>query len=155
MTVEIWFYHLTVQPLERTLPKLLERSIERGWKAVVQASTDERVNALDEFLWTYADESFLAHGTARDGDAELQHVYLTTGPENPNEANVRFFIEGARISPVLAAGGTPYDRMILMFDGNDPEDLAAARLQWKELKAAGHDLSYWQQNDGGGWEKKA
>ena len=153
--MEIWFYHLTRQPLERTLPVLLERCLERSWKAVVQAQTEERVTALDEVLWTFSEESFLAHGTARDGDAELQHVYLTTGPENPNGANVRFFIEGARIAPALATPTGAYERMILMFDGNDPDDLAAARVQWKELKAQGCALSYWQQTEAGGWEKKA
>jgi DNA polymerase-3 subunit chi len=152
--MDIWFYHLTQQPLERTLPILLERSIDRGWKAVVQLRSEERLNALDEVLWTYSEESFLGHGTAKDGDAELQHVFLTTGGENPNAANVRFFVEGAQIAPVLAAGGT-YERIILMFDGNDPEDLDAARAQWKVLKAQGHTLSYWQQTESGGWEKKA
>ena len=153
--MEIWFYHLTSQPLDRTLPVLLERSLERGWKAVVQAQTDERIAALDEVLWTYSEESFLAHGTARDGDSELQHVYLTTGPENPNGSNVRFFIEGARIAPALASAAGAYERMILMFDGNDPDDLATARIQWKELKALGCELSYWQQGESGRWEKKA
>jgi len=153
--MEVWFYHLTAQPLEKALPILLERSIERGWTAVVQMATQERVTALDEFLWTYAEESFLAHGTAADGDAELQHVYLTTGPENPNGAEVRFFVEGAQIAPVLAAGGDPYERVILMFDGNNDAELQAARLQWKELKAQGLELSYWQQGENGGWQKKA
>jgi DNA polymerase-3 subunit chi len=152
--MEVWFYHLTAQPLEKALPILLERSIERGWTAVVQMATQERVTALDEFLWTYAEESFLAHGTAADGDAELQHVYLTTGPENPNGAEVRFFVEGAQIAPVLAAGGDPYERVILMFDGNNDAELQAARLQWKELKAQGLELSYWQQGENGGWQKK-
>jgi DNA polymerase-3 subunit chi len=153
--MDIWFYHLTRQPLERTLPVLLERCLERSWKAVVQAQTEERVTALDEVLWTYSEESFLAHGTARDGDGELQHVYLTTGQENPNGAQVRFFIEGARIAPALDAPAGTYERMILMFDGNDPDDLTAARAQWKELKAKDCTLSYWQQNEAGGWEKKA
>jgi DNA polymerase-3 subunit chi len=152
--MEIWFYHLTAQPLEKALPILLERSIERGWTAVVQLSTQERLSALDAFLWTYADETFLAHGTAADGDAELQHVYLTTGPENPNEAEIRFFIESARVAPVLDAGGA-YARIVVMFDGNDEAELQAARAQWKELKARGVDLSYWQQDDNGAWSKKA
>lgn len=152
--MEIWFYHLTAQPLKKALPILLERSIERGWTAVVQLSTPERLSALDAFLWTYADETFLAHGTAADGDAELQHVYLTTGPENPNEAEIRFFIESARVAPVLDAGGA-YARIVVMFDGNDEAELQAARAQWKELKARGLDLSYWQQDDNGGWSKKA
>jgi len=151
--MEIWFYHLTRQPLERTLPVLLEKSIERGWTAVVQATTDERITALDEVLWTYSEESFLGHGTANDGDPEFQHVYLTTGTENPNGAEVRFFIEGAQILPAIEAGAA-YERIILMFDGNREEELVSARLQWKALKERSLSLSYWQQNENGGWDKK-
>ena len=152
--MEIWFYHLTRQPLERALPLLLERSLARGWKAVVQAQTQERIQTLDEFLWTYSEESFLGHGTAADGDGELQHVYLTTGSENPNGSQVRFFIEGAQIAPVLDQGDK-YDRVILMFDGNNEQELFAARAQWKVLKEKSLELSYWQQTEAGSWEKKA
>ncbi len=152
---EIWFYHLTSQPLDRTLPILIERSLQRGWKAVVQATTDERLASLDALLWTYSEASFLAHGVARDGDGELQPVFLTTGDENPNGASIRFFIEAAEIAPVLDAQPDAYARIILMFDGNDDEQLANARAQWKTLKGQGRDLSYWQQDEDGRWTKKA
>ena len=134
---EIWFYHLTSQPLDRTLPILIERSLQRGWKAVVQATTDERLASLDALLWTYSAASFLAHGVARDDDGELQPVFLTTGDENPNGASIRFFIEAAEIAPVLDAQPDAYARIILMFDGNDDEQLANARAQWKTLKGQG------------------
>ena len=153
--MDVWFYHLTSQPLEKALPILLERSIDKGWNAVVQMTTQERVSALDDLLWNLGDESFVPHGTAAEEDAELQPVYLTTGPENPNESQVRFFVEGAQVAPVLAAGEAEYERMIVMFDGNNDEELQAARLQWKELKAKGLELSYWQQGENGGWQKKA
>jgi DNA polymerase-3 subunit chi len=152
--MEVWFYHLTHQPLERALPLLLERSAQRGWKAVVQATSDERVQALDDLLWTWSDESFLAHGTRRDDDADMQQVYLTTGAENPNGAVVRFFVESAAIAPALEENDQ-YERVILMFDGGDEEELAGARGQWRDLKAQGRALCYWQQNESGGWEKKA
>jgi DNA polymerase-3 subunit chi len=154
--VEIWFYHLTRNPLERTLPTLLERSLARGWKAVVQATSAERVTALDELLWTYSDAAFIAHGSARDGDESMQQVYLTTGTENPNAAAIRFFVERAQMAPMLETpGGDVYDRLILLFDGNDNDDLDSARAQWKELKQQGRDLAYWQQGENGGWERKA
>ncbi len=154
--MEIWFYHLQRHPLERVLPNLLEKSLERGWRAVVQATSDERLNTLDNLLWTYSDESFLAHGLARDGDAAMQPVYLTLGPENPNGARIRFLIENADVrAAVNAADAASYERAILMFDGNDPDQLGNARAQWKTLKDAGFAIAYWQQSDDGRWEKKA
>lgn len=146
---EIWFYHLTRHPLEKVLPSLLEKSLERGWRAVVQTSSDERLKALDDLLWTYKEESFLAHGSAHDGEPAMQPVWLTTGEENPNGAKIRFFVDGAKAAP------GDYERTILIFDGADEDELAAVRAQWKDLKAAGRPLAYWQQNDNGGWEKKA
>lgn len=152
---EIWFYHLQRQSLENVLPNLIEKSLEKGWRVVVQATSEERLDALDLWLWTYADASFLAHGRARDGDGELQPVYLSTGVENPNGAAVRFFVEGAMVARAVAEPGAAYVRAIAVFDGANEDELAGARAQWKELKAQGFALTYWQQSETGRWEKKA
>ena len=147
---EVFFYHLERAPLERVLPQLLEKTLERGWRAVVQASTSERLEALDTLLWTYRDESFLPHGTARDGDAAEQPVFLTTADDNPNDANIRFLVDGADAGDLEA-----YGRAIYLFDGRDEEAVQRARAQWAAAKDAGHDVTYWQQSESGAWEKKA
>lgn len=148
---EIWFYHLQSRPLEQVLPTLLERSLARGWKVVVQCSSRERLASLDDRLWTYADDSFLPHGAAGELDAAGNPIVLTTDSDNPNAAQVRFCVDGVRIPDALDA----YERVILMFDGDDPEALASAREDWKKLRARGLAATYWQQDDTGRWEKKA
>ena len=147
---EVLFYHLGRQPLDKVLPGLLEKTLERGWRAVVQAGNPERVDALDGLLWTYSDESFLPHGAARDGMAEQQPVFLTAKDDNPNAATVRFLVDGAEASDL-----TGYTRVVYIFDGRDDEAIAQARREWKRIKAAGHVATYWQQNEKGRWEKKA
>jgi DNA polymerase-3 subunit chi len=149
-STEIFFYHLERAPLERVLPELLEKSLERGWRAVVQAGSDERVEALDTALWTYREDSFLPHGTASLGHPERQPVYLTTGEGNPNEAAIRFLVDGAE--PGDLSG---YERAVYLFDGRDAEAVEHARAQWMAAKEAGHAVTYWQQNERGKWEKKA
>lgn len=148
---EVLFYHLQRQPLETALPALLEKSLERGWRAVVQAVSEERIAALDEHLWTYRDDSFLPHGTDKEAHAADQPVVLTTGDLNPNRASVRFLVEGAEIPSDAAA----YQRMVILFDGTDPHALALAREQWRAVKEAGHEATYWQQSENGRWERKA
>lgn len=150
---EVWFYHLETATLDQVLPVLLERSLARGWRAVVQAGSPERVQALDAHLWTHDDASFLPHGTTRDGEPETQPIYLTDGPENPNGAAIRLFTDGVAVAPVLAQDAT-YERAVLLFDGRDDEAVTAARQQWAELKRAGHAVSYWQQGEEGRWEKR-
>jgi DNA polymerase-3 subunit chi len=153
---EVWFYHLLHQPLERALPTLLEKALERGWRVVVQATAEERLDALDDTLWTYSDASFLAHGRARDGDAAMQPIFLTTGSDNPNGARLRLFVEGADVAKLVTSESCEaYERFILLFDGNDEDQLLGARAQWKLLKDKGLNLAYWQQGERGGWEKKA
>lgn len=147
---EVLFYHLERQPLEHVLPALVEKTLERGWRAVVQAGSDERVEALDTLLWTYKDESFLPHGTKRDGRAAEQPVYLTTGDENPNSATVRFLVDGAPL-PALST----YARIVTLFDGHDATAVERAREQWKAAKAEGCEATYWQQSSQGRWEKRA
>jgi DNA polymerase-3 subunit chi len=148
---EVLFYHLQRQPLEAVLPTLLERSLERGWRVLVRATTDERLSALDDHLWTYTDESFLAHGTDSEPDAAEQPIVLTASERNPNGAAILFLVEGAPVPDDAAV----YQRLVLLFDGNDEEALAAARAQWKHVKEAGHEATYWQQDARGRWEKKA
>ena len=152
--VDVWFYHLEGWSIEKALPALLEKSLERGWRAVVQASSQERVESLDLALWTYDDASFLAHGTASDGDASQQPIYLTSGTENPNGAAIRFFVEGADVAPSLAEAAGTYARIVLLFDGRAEDEIEGARRQWSALKGAGHAVSYWQQNEDGRWEKR-
>lgn len=147
---EVLFYHLERQPLERVLPNLLERTLARGWKAVVQAGSAERLDAIDLALWTYSEESFLPHGQRKAGYAEEQPVFLTTGPETPNGAGVRFLVDGA-----TAATFQGFVRIVYLFDGGDAEALAIARGQWKEAKSAGCAVTYWQQTEDGRWERKA
>jgi DNA polymerase-3 subunit chi len=148
---EILFYHLQHKPLEAVLPTLLEKSLERGWRAVVQATSAERLAALDDHLWTFSDESFLPHATDKEPDVAEQPVVLTLGDGNPNAAAIRFLVEGAPV-PAEIDG---YERLVLLFDGNDEDALAAARADWKSVKAAGHEATYWQQDSRGRWEKKA
>lgn len=141
---EIRFYHLTRKTLEETLPALLEKTLERGLRAVVMAGSVERVEALTHRLWTYSPNSFLPHGNVKDGNAELQPVWLTTLDERPNEAEFLFLTDGAQSARVA-----DYQRVCEIFDGNDETAVEAARLRWKEYKASGHDLSYWQQGERG------
>lgn len=148
--MEILFYHLTETRVEDALPALLERSLERNWRVVVQSVDDVRCEKLDEHLWTFRPDSFLPHGLDKDPFPELQPILLTAGPGNPNNATVRFVIDGAA-PPDL--GG--YERVVFMFDGHDEEQVAGARGHWKALKGDGHTLSYWQQNRDGRWERKA
>ncbi len=152
---EVWFYHLQRQRLEAVLPDLLQKSLDRGWRAVVQAVSEERLDALDQWLWTFSEPSFLAHGRARDGDPELQPIYLSTGIENPNRAAARFFVEGAEIAGALADPAATYQRAINLFDGNADDEVVSARAQWKHLKNLGYCLTYWQQAETGRWEKRA
>jgi DNA polymerase-3 subunit chi len=148
---EILFYHLQRQPIERVLPVLIEKSLERGWRVVVQSASEERLDALDAHLWTYRDESFLPHGTWREADASLQPVLLTVNADNPNLAAVRFLLDGAD----FPADVQSYERIVLIFDGADPDAVAAARERWGEGKARGLDVTYWQPDAQGRWQRMA
>ena len=147
---EVYFYHLEVRSLEQVLPTLLELSLKRGWRAVVQAASEERVEALNTLLWTYREESFLPHGTARDGRPSAQPIYLTAGDDNPNAAQVRFLVDGATLDDA-----SPYTRVAYVFDGRDAEAVARAREALQAAKARGDAASYWQQDADGRWQQKA
>jgi DNA polymerase-3 subunit chi len=148
---EILFYHLQGQRLESVLPALLEKSMERGWRAIVQGSSEERIEALDAHLWTYRDDGFLPHGTWREPEAAQQPILLTPNDGNPNGAAVRFLVDRAPMPADLEN----YQRIVLVFDGEDEEAVAAARACWSDAKARGLEATYWQADDQGRWAKKA
>ena len=148
---EILFYHLQSKPLERVLPALLEKSLERGWRVVVQAASEERAEALDAHLWTFRDDSFLPHGTWREAQAREQPILLTVNDDNPNGASVRFLLDGVPLPGDVGA----YERIVLLFDGEDPDAVDAARARWSEAKQNGFAATYWQPDDNGRWQRKA
>jgi DNA polymerase-3 subunit chi len=147
---EIGFYHLQRSPLERALPRLLEKVLAAGKRAVLKAGSEDRVEALNSLLWTYDQRGFLPHGSRKDGYADQQPVWLTDLEDNPNGASVLILTDGATSERVGS-----YERCLDMFDGNDPDAVAAARARWQAYKEAGHAVTYWQQTERGGWEKKA
>jgi DNA polymerase III subunit chi len=153
--IEVGFYHLTRRTLDQALPLLLEKSLSRGWRVAVQLSGEKRLKALDDHLWSFDPEKFLPHGTKADGEPESQPIYLTLGADNPNDADVRFFVDGVIAAPVLADPRTrPSIRAVVMFDGSDAMELQAARGQWKELREAGFALVYNQEDERGRWQEK-
>jgi len=143
------FYHLQSSPLERALPQLLDRILKTGQRAVVMAASEERVEALANMLWTYDPNSWLPHGTTKDGAAEQQPIWLTDREENPNGARFLVLTDGMSSSRMA-----DYDRCLDIFDGNHAEMTDAARARWSDAKAAGHELHYWQQTETGWLEKK-
>jgi DNA polymerase III subunit chi len=146
---EVGFYHLRTMPLERALPRLLERALADGHRILVVAGSDERVRDLDALLWTYSDASFLPHGTARDGNAARQPVFLAASDDNPNAATMLVLVDGVA-SRRLGA----FKRVCDLFDGNDAQSVEAARQRWREAASEGHEMVYWQQTETG-WEKRA
>lgn len=146
---DVAFYHLQRSALDAVLPRLLERTLAENRRAVVLASSSERVEALAGLLWTYRPDSWLPHGTAKDGHAAEQPVWLSEHDDNPNRATYLFLADGAESARI-----NDYERCFDLFDGNDDAAVTAARARWTALKAQGHSLTYWQQNDRGGWEKR-
>ena len=148
---EFRFYHLIDSPLERTLPRMLELTLERGGRAVVRGGHSERLQFLDAHLWTYHDEAFLPHGLEDALHAAEQPVLLTTGKDIPNGAKTLFLIDGAE--PNFDEVAT-LDLTAILFDGHDPAAIETARGHWRSTVAANLKAVYWAQEDGR-WTKKA
>ena len=149
---ETLFYHLERRSLEEILPGLVEKSLQRGWRAAIKTDSSERSDALDTLLWTYDDQSFLPHAQLGDGEASGQPVLITVEEGNPNSAQIFFYVGGAL--PSDWQGLRDLARVVLLFDGRDEMALAAARVAWKDAKTAGHDVTYWKETSSGKFEKQ-
>jgi DNA polymerase III subunit chi len=147
---ELWFYHLERSELERALPPLLEKCLQRGWRAIVRGGSPERLDALEATLWTFRDDSFVPHAKSDAPNPERQPVLLTTSGGNPNGAQALFLIDGADPGDLSA-----FERTCLIFDGRDEAALESARSRWKQAKQDGVTASYWRESASGKWEKQA
>ncbi len=148
--VEVWFYHLEKQPLDHVLPRIVSKAIERGLPLVIETTSPDHVTKISDMLWAAEDVAFLPHGFDGDGQGEIQSVWLTNGNDNPNESKMRIYTFGAVPTDI-----STLSRAMLMFDGNDPQALDAARAEWKRHKADGHSVSYWRQDESGKWLDQA
>ena len=146
---EIWFYHLERSSLDQVLPELLDRTLKRGWRALVKVADAHRLEDIDEGLWLWRDEAFLAHGRAEEPHAERQPILLTSTGENSNGAQALFIVDGSELGDTK-----DFARCFIIFDGRDDLALQGARERWKSLKAQGGNLAYWKQTDEG-WQKAA
>lgn len=150
---EIRFYHLQRSSLEAALPALLGKALQGGRKILVKTDTAGRRESLNEHLWAYRPESFLPHGSEKDGNAALQPIWITEKDENPNGADLLILIDGARFEPALQKA---FPLCCEIFDGADPQALKAARNSWKTCRQEpGVTVTYWQETDSGGWVEKA
>ncbi len=146
---EVRFYHLRTKTPDRALPEILGKVLEQGRRAVVRTVDEKEAERLNEYLWTFDPESFLPHGTAKDGAAEDQPVWLTHTDENPNSADTLIVTGGA------SAGHVGDFRLCCeMLDGHDEAALKESRARWQSYREKGYNVTYWQQTDKGGWEQK-
>ncbi len=150
MVSDVRFYQLGRRPLEQALAVMLERCYQRGQRALVQAGSPERVEALAGHLWTYRDRSFLPHGTEKDGFAEQQPIWLSSEAENPNGAEVLFLTDRSERDDLAS-----FALVAVLFDGGDEESLTAAREYWRRLREGGETLTYWAEDEAGRWTQKA
>lgn len=151
---EVLFYHLERRALEDVLPGLVEKSLARGWRALIKTESADRADAIDTLLWTYAQESFLPHAQAGDGEAGRQPVLITTEADNANGAAILFLVGGAEAPDWAGEEARALTRIVLLFDGRDPSALQNARESWKAAKAVGHEVTYWKESPTGKWEKQ-
>lgn len=146
---EYWFYHLEASALEGVLPGLLEKTLEKGWRALVKMP-EEKLAELDGFLWTFRDDAFLPHGRDDEPQAELQPILLSTATDSAKGFDAVFLLGGASIAEMDGVS-----RAMVMINGRSEEDVTRERGRWKALKDAGESLAYYQQDERGRWEKKA
>lgn len=147
--MEVWFYHLERSAAEPVLAELLDKTLQRGWRAVVRTGDRGRLPALSDALWRWRPDSFLGHAADDDPHPERQPILLTDGRANPNGAQALFLLDDADL-----AEDDAYERAIAIFDGRDDEALTRARALWATCRRTGRAVSYWRQEESG-WRKQS
>lgn len=146
---EISFYHLSKTEFRKALPSLLEKVLESGKNAVLLAANEDKAKEIDSFLWTFSTKRFIPHGTSADKYKEDQPIYITTAEENPNGSEILIVVDGQNPGFIR-----DFARVLDIFDGNNPQEVEAARKRWQEYKDKNFKLAYWKQDDSGKWQSE-
>jgi len=148
LTTQIMFYHLSVSPIEKAMPRLLEKIVESGHRIILYLLDQSEIKKYDDILWTFSSRSFLGHAQHGEKFPELQPIILTNEEVNPNGADILVTLSSLEI-PHLGS----FAKLINIFDGNDEEQTQLARTSYKKYKQDGFDLTYWKQDEKGSWIK--
>jgi DNA polymerase-3 subunit chi len=143
---EIRFYHMEQSTLNQALPAIVSKAYAAGKRVLIKTPDKKESKRLDDLLWTFNPQSFVPHGM---DDADNQPVFLTHDDENLNKADTLILTHGSILDTVES-----YDLVCEMLDGRVETQIAAARQRWKIYKDLGYDLTYWQQDENGKWNKK-
>jgi len=147
---EIRFYHLQKQSLDEVLPAILQKAFQMKKNIVVRMANDNEIERMNKHLWAFKPDVFLPHGSVKDGYAEHQPIWLSSSSDNPNEAKILILTQG-----MAEENLANYDLCCEMLDGQNETSISEARKRWKTYQDAGHDVTYWHQNENGSWAKKA
>ena len=146
--MKVDFYHLTLHPIERVLPRLAERVLADGGRLLIVSGEEVQRNALDKLLWSYSPDSFLPHaqvGSERDAD---QPLLIGSDPQAANAARNILIADGVWRNEALA-----FDRAFHLFD---EISITAARTAWRGLgDKPDIERRYWKQDEAGRWQQAA
>ncbi len=151
---EIRFYHFEKQTLEQALPLILEKAYKTGQKIVVRLADEKEVEKINTILWTYKTDKFLPHGSKKDGHPNQHPIWITHKNENPNKATILISAQNVQESEEKNDLNT-FNLCCEMLDGRNEKEIKSARKRWKTYKESEHTITYWHQNEAGGWSKKA
>lgn len=142
--MDVSFYQLLKTPLEKALPKLVEKIYESGFRILIVCESAERVAALNSLLWTFSQSAFIPHGF--EGDPTRQPIWLSTELKNVNSANLLIITNGF----FLDTNG--FEKVLDIFDGTDDVSLTNARARYLKYKEKEHNMTFWRQSETGAWE---
>ena len=147
---DIRFYHMEQSTLDKALPAITLKAWQSGKRVKIRVPDKKEATRLNDVLWTFQPDAFLPHGLSGDKNAARQPVLLSVEDDNANDAQILILTHGCTVNDVSA-----YSMVCEMLDGRVESQIKDARARWKIYKEAGYDLTYWQQDENGKWNKKA
>ena len=143
---EIFFYKLKNTSIDLFLISLIEKSISKNWNSLVLLDNTERMEEINDLLWTFNDTSFIPHGSQSDLSPDKQNVYLTCNEENLNNSNIIFSIDG-----IIINEPDNWNRCIYIFNEQNLKVTDELESYKREIKDFGYTLKSFEQDNNGKW----
>jgi DNA polymerase-3 subunit chi len=129
------FYKVQNENFIKTICLLVEKAYQSNYKIIIKTSDSLLENEINKTLWTYSQKTFIPHGSSKDPLPEKHPIYITTGEENPNKANLKIFVNS--IEPYKGN----FDKVLYIFLDN-PENNENSRALYENYKINGASTTY-------------
>jgi len=135
-----FFYNASHRDVVADITWLTENIFKKNNSIVIFCTDQETAKVVDDFLWSYKEDSFLPHALKKHEEVSLNPILVSTDLDEGFEHNVLIALNGVLINE---KDWQRFAKIYYFFDDQDMTEKENARSMWKSFSSLDIDCKYW------------